>query len=157
MDEVLATCEALILPQATSKALSLFRSPSDPSLLVRADREKLQQIVLNLLSNAIRFTTVGRIEVLCVRASGSFGDSVDIKLTDTGIGIPANQLNRIFEPFVQVDSEFTRTRDGTGLGLAISRDLARGMGGELTARSTQGVGSTFTLCLPMLEASGQSP
>jgi signal transduction histidine kinase len=67
---------------------------------------------------------------------------------DTGIGIPPDQLGRIFEPFVQVRADLTRTAEGTGLGLAISRDLARGMGGDLTAESEPGVGSTFTLTLP---------
>ncbi len=69
-------------------------------------------------------------------------------MRDTGIGIPPDQLDRIFEPFVQVRADLTRTAEGTGLGLAISRDLARGMGGDLTAESTPGVGSTFTLTLP---------
>jgi signal transduction histidine kinase len=73
---------------------------------------------------------------------------VRVVVRDTGIGIAADQLDRIFEPFVQVRAHLTRTADGTGLGLAISRDLARGMGGELTAESTLGAGSAFTLTLP---------
>ena len=71
-----------------------------------------------------------------------------VVVRDTGVGIPADQLARAFEPFVQVDQRLTRTQEGTGLGLAISRALARGMGGDLTAESTPGVGSTFTLTLP---------
>jgi signal transduction histidine kinase len=74
--------------------------------------------------------------------------TVAIRVRDTGIGIPADKLEVIFEPFVQVRADLTRTAEGTGLGLAISRDLARGMGGELTAESTPSVGSTFTLSLP---------
>ena len=73
---------------------------------------------------------------------------MEITVRDTGIGIPEDQLERIFDPFVQVRSDFTRTHEGTGLGLAISRDLARGMGGELTVDSDIGVGSVFTLSLP---------
>jgi signal transduction histidine kinase len=73
---------------------------------------------------------------------------VRIRVRDTGVGIPADQLGRVFEPFVQVDQGLTRTQQGTGLGLAISRDLARGMGGDLTVESEPGVGSTFTLTLP---------
>jgi signal transduction histidine kinase len=75
------------------------------------------------------------------------GGDVVITVTDTGRGIPADRLEQVFEPFVQVDASRTRTQEGVGLGLAISRDLARGMGGDLTAESTPGEGSTFTLTL----------
>ena len=75
-------------------------------------------------------------------------DSVAISVSDSGIGVPEDKLEKIFDPFVQVDSKLTRTAEGTGLGLAISRDLARGMGGDLVAESTLGKGSTFTLTLP---------
>jgi signal transduction histidine kinase len=94
---------------------------------------------------AIKFTAPGgRVAVACAAA----GDRVTIRVTDSGIGIPAGELDRIFEPFVQVNASLTRTQEGTGLGLSISRDLARGMGGDLTAESTPGAGSTFTLTLP---------
>jgi signal transduction histidine kinase len=75
-------------------------------------------------------------------------DRVTIRVTDSGIGIPAGELDRIFEPFVQVNASLTRTQEGTGSASRISRDLARGMGGDLTAESTPGAGSTFTLTLP---------
>ena len=71
-----------------------------------------------------------------------------VHVRETGIGIPSGMLGSIFEPFVQVNASLTRTHEGTGLGLAISRDLARGMGGDLTVESTPGVGSTFTLTPP---------
>ena len=76
------------------------------------------------------------------------GGRVTLRVADTGVGIPSDRLADVFEPFVQVDAELTRTREGTGLGLAISRDLARGMGGELTVGSEVGRGSVFTLALP---------
>ncbi len=146
LDEALATCEALIAPQVRSKKLTLDQAPSDTSLVARADREKVQQILLNLLSNAVKFTDAGgRIAVSCL---GPVDGVVRVSVADTGRGIPAEQLGRVFEPFVQVDARLTRTGEGTGLGLAISRDLARGMGGDLTAESVSGVGSTFMLTLP---------
>ena len=149
LEEVLSLCEALTAPQVQRKLLTLHREPCEASLIVRTDREKLQQIILNLLSNALKFTdSGGRIDVHCVQRTTPFAPTVDVTVTDTGIGIPATHLARIFEPFVQVDSELTRMREGTGLGLAISRDLARAMGGDLTAASTLGHGSAFTLSLP---------
>jgi signal transduction histidine kinase len=112
-----------------------------------ADREKARQVLLNLLSNAAKFTPPGgRVTVAAAGVPGR-PDLVALRVADTGPGIPADQLERVFEPFVQVRTGLTREHDGTGLGLAISRDLARGMGGDLTAESTPGEGSTFTLTL----------
>ena len=145
IDEVLATCEALIAPQVSARRLTMTFDGCDAALAVRADPEKLQQIVLNLLTNAVKFTEPGgHITLGC----NPMIDAVEITVTDTGHGIPADHLERIFEPFVQVDARLTRTHEGVGLGLAISRDLARGMGGDLTVESTRGTGSTFTLLLP---------
>ena len=146
LDEALATCEALTSPQIREKALAFHYAGRDLALAVRADREKLQQIVLNLLSNAIKFTEPnGRVTVECADT----GDGhIVVRVSDTGGGIAVDQLERVFQPFVQVDTKLTRTKEGTGLGLAISRDLARGMGGDLTVESEPGIGSTFTLSLP---------
>jgi signal transduction histidine kinase len=145
LDEALATCEALIAPQARAKQLDLRYARSDARLTVRGDSEKLQQILFNLFSNAIKFTDAGgRVTAQCMRLDDS---RIAIEVTDTGCGIPADQLERVFEPFVQVDTKLTRASEGTGLGLAISRELARGMGGELAVRSALGAGSTFTLTL----------
>jgi signal transduction histidine kinase len=143
--DALVGVESLVAPQARAKALALHVAPGPPGLAVRADAEKVRQILVNLLSNAVKFTDRGgRVELTCEGA----GDLVRVHVRDTGIGIPADQLERIFEPFVQVRADLTRTAEGTGLGLAISRDLARGMDGDLTAESTLGEGSTFTLTLP---------
>jgi PAS domain S-box-containing protein len=150
--EVARAAETLITPQARAKGLVLEPSKSHPAnLAARADREKVQQILHNLLSNAVKFTERdGRIQIRCSPA----GDRVQIQVRDTGVGIPTEKLGSIFEPFVQVGRALNRPTDGTGLGLAISRDLARGMGGDLTAESTPGEGSTITLTLPRASADG---
>jgi PAS domain S-box-containing protein len=143
--DALVGVETLVAPQAQAKDLALAVAPCPRELAVRADAEKVRQILVNLLSNAIKFTDRGgRVELTCAGA----GAQVHVHVRDTGIGIPPDQLERIFEPFVQVRADLTRTAEGTGLGLAISRDLARGMAGDLAAESTPGVGSTFTLTLP---------
>jgi signal transduction histidine kinase len=140
----LADAESLVAPQALAKGLTLV-SADGPALRARADAEKLRQVLVNLLSNAVKFTERGGL----VETSGAqVGDEVAIRVRDTGIGIPRDKLHTIFDPFVQVRADLTRRHEGTGLGLAISRDLARGMGGELTVESTTGVGSEFTLRLP---------
>ena len=144
--ELMTMAEALVAPQIQSRGLRLAISGADRSLCVSADREKAQQIIINLLSNAIKFTPKGGKITLAFRAKKSV---VEITVTDTGSGIPADKLDRIFEPFVQVDSRLTRTHEGVGLGLAISRDLARGMGGDLTVKSEVGKCSTFMLTLPL--------
>jgi PAS domain S-box-containing protein len=142
---VLDTLEALTLPQIELRGLHYVVHPCEDSLMVWGDREKLQQILINLVSNSIKFTQRGGvISVLCERV----GNEVHFHVKDSGKGIPAEKLTEIFEPFVQVNSRFTRPQDGVGLGLAISRDLARGMHGDLTAVSQVGTGSTFTLRMP---------
>jgi signal transduction histidine kinase len=145
LDELLATCEALTAPQARARGLRVSFASCPPDLRVRADGEKAQQVVLNLLTNALKFTDPGGAVALSCNAGQT---SVAILVEDTGRGIAPEQLERVFRPFVQVDARLTRTHEGVGLGLAISRDLARGMGGDLTVESALGVGSTFTLTLP---------
>jgi signal transduction histidine kinase len=145
LDEVLRAVDGLVAPQIRLKGLRYSYGGCEGDVSVRVDGEKLQQIVLNLLTNAVKFTDSGgvvRLEVECVESL------VRLHVSDTGIGIPAEKMDVIFDPFVQVDANYTRTRDGVGLGLAISRDLARGMGGDLSVTSTHGEGSTFTLTIP---------
>jgi PAS domain S-box-containing protein len=114
-----------------------------------ADGPKVEQILLNLLTNAIKFTDPGgRITLTCAAE----GAQVRIRVRDTGIGIPPDQLEAVFEPFVQVGRSLTQPSEGTGLGLAISRELARAMGGDLAAESVEGKGSVFTLTLPRAPA-----
>ena len=149
VDPFLDEIVGLVAPLARAKSLALEHAVSDPGLAVLADREKLRQILLNLFSNAIRYTPAGGRITIAAEASG---EDVAITTSDTGIGIAPDALERIFEPFVQLDRSLTRVREGIGLGLSISRDLARGMGGEITVESRQGEGARFTLTLPRTTA-----
>lgn len=145
MNEILTTCEALLALQAQAKGIRLSFGGCASSVKAVADREKVSQIIINLLTNAVKFTDRGgSVTLMCTAEDGI----VRADVTDSGRGIPADQLERVFQPFVQVDAKLTRTSEGTGLGLAISRQLAEGMGGRLTVSSTLGVGSTFILLLP---------
>jgi signal transduction histidine kinase len=145
VDPFLRELDALVVPQAHAKSLALDYAGSRPDLRVVADREKLRQIMLNLISNAIRHTPAGGRVTLAAEANGD--NSVTLSVRDTGEGIPSEARERIFEPFVQLDRSLTQSREGVGLGLAISRDLARGMGGDLTVESEPRMGSTFLLKL----------
>jgi signal transduction histidine kinase len=150
LSDLLDDLAPLVGPQLAAKNLEFSVPPSGDSLEVEVDRGKLIQVLLNLVSNAIKFTTPGgRISIdVAETPDSSAGQqpTAQISVTDTGIGIPADKLQAIFDPFVQLGTD-PANRQGTGLGLAISRDLARGMGGELTARSTPGVSTTFVLTL----------
>ena len=143
--EIVVGILPMIEPQFAAKNIR-FSVTIEPELAVRADVEKAQQVLLNLLGNAVKFTpSGGSVDLIANRAA----DRARFEVRDTGIGIPESKLETIFEPFVQIDAGVTRSVEGTGLGLAISRDLARGMGGDLSARSVNGEGSTFTLLLPL--------
>ena len=142
--EQLLAAEALVAPQARAKGLSLTVETCAAGLVARADAEKLRQILINLLGNAVKFTPEGGAITI---SAAPYDGVVRVRVRDDGIGIPADKLEAIFDPFVQVRADLTRPHEGTGLGLAISRDLARGMGGNLAAESTPGVGSVFTLTL----------
>jgi signal transduction histidine kinase len=124
----------------------------DPSVLVRADPDRLQQILLNLLSNAVKFSEAGGRVAVTMDADD---EEVRITVEDEGRGIPESMLDSIFDPFVQVDAGHTRTTSGVGLGLAISRQLARAMNGDLTVQSQLGAGSKFTLTLTRMQATDE--
>ncbi|HLM66830.1 MAG TPA: ATP-binding protein, partial [Longimicrobium sp.] len=149
--EIVEGLEALVAPQVMERGLAYDCPAADSSLVARADPEKVRQVLLNLLSNAVKFTAAGG----TVRVTAGAEDGrVRIRVRDTGAGIPANRLESIFEPFVQLDRNLTSAHQGTGLGLAISRDLARAMGGDLAAESVVGEGSVFTLSLPRAAVAG---
>jgi len=143
--ELLEAVESLIRPQLTAKELEYDCSGCDSTLLLRGDRQKTVQILLNILSNAVKFTPPnGRIAVRTSRPSP--GRAV-IAIRDTGIGMTAAEMAAVFEPFVQFDNSLTRQEKGTGLGMLISRELARGMDGELAVESEPGIGTEFLLTL----------
>jgi PAS domain S-box-containing protein len=144
--EILASLEPLVAPQLQAKGLTYERGSFDTDVFALGDYERVRQILINLLTNAIKFTPAGgRI----TSGAAACDSGVQIWVRDTGRGISADKLESIFEPFVQVDRQKTSSEEsqGIGLGLAISRDLARAMNGDLTAESTMGKGSTFTLSL----------
>ena len=145
MSELLDVVESLSRPQLAAKQITYDCTGCDSRLVLRGDREKTAQILLNLMSNAIKFTPRnGRIAIrTAVLAPGR----ALIGVRDTGIGMNVHQVATVFEPFVQFDNRLTRTGTGTGLGMAISRDLARGMGGDLTVESAPGSGTEFLLTL----------
>jgi PAS domain S-box-containing protein len=148
VDEALAGVDALVMPMAAAKGVTVLVDDWSCDARVRADREKLRQIFVNLLANAVKFTSPGG----TVRLACDAGETdVVVQVSDTGVGIPPEKLDAIFEPFVQVDMGLTRTYAGTGLGLAISRRFARAMGGEISASSELGRGSTFDVRLPRSE------
>jgi PAS domain S-box-containing protein len=144
VNEVLVALETFVEPQLVKRGVTYRVHPCLQGLVARGDRGKIEQILLNLLANAVKFTERGRIDVSC----HGTGHDIYIEITDTGVGIAADFLETIFEPFVQGEKDLTRSFPGTGLGLAISRKLARGMDGDITVQSTPGTGSTFTLKLP---------
>ncbi|MEW5930979.1 MAG: ATP-binding protein [Gemmatimonadota bacterium] len=154
--ELVAAVTPMIEPQLASKGV-VFTVEVAPGLVVQADRDKAQQILINLLGNAAKFTPEGgAVRVDTVRAAGP-NPRLLLRVHDTGVGIPAEKLDAVFEPFVQVDASRTRAAQGSGLGLTISRNLARGMGGDLVVRSVPGEGSTFALVLPLARETAAPP
>jgi signal transduction histidine kinase len=143
VQEVMAELDPIIVRAKLSVSASL--SPELPPL--HGDRQKVKQIVLNLLSNSLKFTHEGSVQVFAEYEPATTMVTVSVK--DTGIGVAPENQEKIFEDFQQVDSSPTRVYGGTGLGLSICRRLATMMGGHVTVHSTLGQGSTFTLHLPL--------
>ena len=146
---VVESVYSMIEPQMRARDLLLQVEAPDPRLHFYADRDRVEQIVLNVLSNAVKFTPAGgTVRIM----AGRDGDEISFRVQDTGVGIPPDKLDVIFDAFVQVEASQNRAYGGTGLGLAISRQLARAMGGDLKVKSTLGEGSTFSLSLPRSDA-----
>ncbi len=140
IDLCINTAQPLLKP-----GVVLEKKEDESITTIHSDQEKIKQIILNLLSNAAKFTQEGKITL----SDSKDGDNLCISVTDTGIGISQEAISRIFKEFQQADSSTTRQYGGTGLGLSISRNLAHLLGGELTVESELGKGSTFTLKIPI--------
>ncbi len=146
-------CLRTIEPMVKSEKLRLIKEVEADLPPLFTDQDRLHQILINLLSNAVKFTEEGTITVTARRRDRE----IAIAVADTGIGIPAEALERIFEEFHQVDGGTTRQYSGTGLGLSISRHFARLLGGDITVQSAVEVGSTFTVTLPLHYEAAQPP
>jgi PAS domain S-box-containing protein len=146
LNDIVQATLPMIEPQIAAKGLR-YDVDVRLGLTAVADRERLEQILLNLLSNATKFTPDGGSLRIEANVAPNHENFVELMVSDTGVGIPADRLELVFEPFTQVENSHAARVAGTGLGLSISREMARGMGGDLTAESTLGVGSTFTIRL----------
>jgi PAS domain S-box-containing protein len=145
MHDVVARVLAMVKPQADRKGLRIAEERCEEQVTALADQVKTEQIVLNLVSNAVKFTPEGgSVTVSCALRDGK----AILEVRDTGPGIPDDKQEMIFDPFVQLGRSLTSMHEGAGLGLAISRDLARAMSGDVSVKSTPGEGATFTLRLP---------
>ena len=144
VDEILATAQPLI--EKNANRLELVCPPHIGTM--HADLTKVRQMVLNLLSNAAKFTDHGTITLIVERESGSGGDALILRVRDSGIGMTPAQMDRLFEAFSQADAATAAKYGGTGLGLTITKHFAQMMGGDVTVESRPGVGSTFTILLP---------
>ena len=155
VNQLLSEVDGLCALQAKARGLTLTVTPCVDEIFVTADAERFQQILLNLVTNAIKFTVKGgSVEVTSSAIAGIF----QLHVKDTGVGIRSLDLDRVFDPFVQIDRHLTSdTQQGVGLGLSISRELARAMHGDLTLESVEGKGSIFTLTLPIAPEMSVSP
>jgi signal transduction histidine kinase len=145
---------SIVEPSAAEKELGVvLQTPAGTIPLLRGDTVRIKQIVLNLLTNAVKFTDQGQVEVVLDATAAPGGVRLSISVGDTGVGIPAGQLEHIFNSFYQIDSTVTRRYGGAGLGLAITRRLVEAMGGAIEVSSEPGVGSVFAveLTLPPAE------
>ncbi|HEY0995648.1 MAG TPA: PAS domain-containing sensor histidine kinase [Gemmatimonadaceae bacterium] len=147
LTEVLEDLGPIFEPQFVAKGITYEVHPPTEPCVVWADRHRLRQILVNLLGNAVKFTPAGGHVRIGLAPEGGAGDVIHVRVQDTGIGVPPEHQETIFQAFVQVHGALNRRESGAGLGLAISREFARGMGGDLRVESTEGEGSVFTLTL----------
>ncbi|HZD86136.1 MAG TPA: HAMP domain-containing sensor histidine kinase [Gemmatimonadaceae bacterium] len=151
-NHTLADAAALVEPMAAAKNIDFIVELLDEDQAIQTDGTKLRQMLVNLLSNGIKFTERGEVRVgLSVRSG-----ALEVSIADTGVGIAAENIEEVFEPFWQAEQTATRKTGGTGLGLSVTRKLARLLGGDVTVASKVGVGTTFLLTLPMKAPVGET-
>jgi signal transduction histidine kinase len=146
LGDLLRDAAALIEPVAAERGIGFRIDAADPTIVLETDITKVRQILLNLLGNAVKFTDAGEVILGGRGAEGG----VQLTVRDTGIGIAPDYLDKVFDPFWQVDQSSTRRVGGTGLGLSVSRRLSRLLGGDVTVASTPGEGTIFTVWLPIV-------
>ncbi len=151
LDEMLSGIERLLHPLAERKSIRLILdAPPGPATKIHSDEARIRQCLINLVSNAVKFTETGQVVVRTgIEAENPSHSKLRFEVQDTGIGISADQMKHLFEPFRQGDGSTTRRFGGTGLGLAITRQLVELLGGRVSVTSQVGVGSTFTIELPV--------
>jgi signal transduction histidine kinase len=152
INHTLSDAASLVEPMATAKNLKLVIKVLDEDQAIQTDGTKMRQMLVNLLSNGIKFTEKGEVMVGCVVNEGM----LDVTIADTGVGIAAENIEYVFEPFWQAEQTATRKTGGTGLGLSVTRKLARLLGGDVTVASRVGAGTTFLLTLPMKAPAGET-
>jgi two-component system, sensor histidine kinase and response regulator len=152
INHTLADAAALVQPMAADKQLAFVVELLDEDQAIQTDGTKFRQMLVNLLSNGIKFTDKGEVRVGCAVDNGS----LEVRIADTGVGIAAENIEDVFEPFWQAEQTATRKTGGTGLGLSVTRKLARLLGGDVTVVSRMGAGTTFLLTLPMKAPAGQT-
>jgi signal transduction histidine kinase len=151
VNHTLGDAAALVEPMAAAKSIHFYIHLLEEDQAIQTDGTKLRQMLVNLLSNAIKFTDKGEVRVRCMIEN----NLLEVRIADTGVGIPADNMENIFEPFWQAEQVATRKTGGTGLGLSVTRKLARLLGGDVTVASRVGEGTTFVLTLPMKAPAGE--
>jgi signal transduction histidine kinase len=152
VNHTLGDAAALVEPMAAAKDIRFIVELLEEDQAIQTDGTKLRQMLVNLLSNGIKFTDKGEVRVSCAVNTGN----LEVRIADTGVGIAAENIENVFEPFWQAEQTATRKTGGTGLGLSVTRKLARLLGGDVTVASKQGAGTTFLLTLPMKAPAGET-
>jgi signal transduction histidine kinase len=152
VNHTLSDAASLVEPMTAAKKIKLIVKLLDEDQSIQTDGTKLRQMLVNLLSNGIKFTDRGEVHLGCTVNDGT----LEVSIADTGVGIAAENIEYVFEPFWQAEQTATRKTGGTGLGLSVTRKLARLLGGDVTVASKLGTGTTFLLTLPMKAPAGET-